>query len=176
MNLTSFNVLLGAVLSAQSVLGVHGTELRLPKRPAEKSVETTITALVNKSAIFRGKRVRVSASYHSDGIHHSVLMEPNCGRPAPDPKTPPTKEPDCGPSVVPVDSEKAANDAGSQDLDRALAQNPLLGTMDKHITAEFTGKFRCVPSCESPKYFVLEIERVENLKVEMKNMKPHWPE
>jgi hypothetical protein len=29
--------------------------------------------------------------------------------------------------------------------------------------------------CASPKYLSLEIERVENLKVEMKDLKPHRP-
>ena len=143
-----------------------------PQKRLSKPIEGTITELVESSARFGGKRVRVPASFHSDGIHRSVLMEPSCGQPKP---TVPAKEPDCGTSVVPVDSEKAENDPGNAELDRALAQNPRLGTMDKYITAEFTGIFRCVPSCKSPKYFKLEIERVENLKVEMKDIKPHRP-
>ena len=76
--------------------------------------------------------------------------------------------------IVPMESDNAENVPGNQDLDRALAQGER-STRDKHITAEFTGIFRCVPSCASPKYFTLEIERVENLKVEMKDLKPHRP-
>jgi hypothetical protein len=151
-------------------------ELAADRRAAaRKPVETTITQLIESGAKFNDKRVRVSASFHSDGRKLTLLREPNCGRPNGATKTPPQGEPQCNRGVVPVDSDKAENDPGNADLDRALAQSPLLGTMDKYITAEFTGKFRCVPSCASPKYFSLEIERVENLKVEMKDLKPHRP-
>lgn len=143
-------------------------------RPA-KPIGTTMTELVESSGKFSGKRVRVFASFHSDGREHTVLMEPNCGQFNRTSETPPQGEPQCGRGVIPLDSHKAENDPGSAALNQALAQNPLLGTTDKHITAEFTGIFRCVPSCPSPKYFSLEIERVENLKVEMKDLKPHRP-
>ena len=167
----SLSVLFCAVVVSLPVLRVQGTDFRLPQRAADKSIETTITALLKKSAIFSGKRVRVSASFHTDGIEQSVLLEPDCGS-----RTPPPGAPQCSRGVAPVDSDKAENDPGNADLDRALAQSGRAGTMDKHITAEFTGVFRCVPSCASPKYFTLEIERVENLKIEMKDLKPHRPE
>ena len=146
-----------------------------PQAPPRKPVETAITQLIESGAKFNGKRVRVSASFHSDGIERSVLMEPNCGQPNRTSKATPQREPQCSRGVGPVDSDKAENDPGNADLDRVLAQNPLLGTRDKFITAEFTGIFRCVPSCSHPKWFKLEIERVENLKVEMKDIKPHRP-
>jgi hypothetical protein len=146
-----------------------------PQAPAQKAIETTITQLTESSAKFDHKRVRVSASFHSDGIERAVLMEPNCGRPTVTSETHPRGESQCSRGIVPVDSDKAENDPGNADLDRTLAQNPLLGTRDNYITAEFTGIFRCVPSCASPKYFRLEIEHVENLKVAMKDLKPHRP-
>jgi hypothetical protein len=145
-----------------------------PQAPTRKPVETTITQLVGSGAKFNGKLVRVSASFHS-GRHVTLLREPNCGQPKRTAKTPPQAEPQCSRGVVPIDSDKAENDPGNADLDRALAQNPLLGTTDKYITAEFTGIFRCVPSCSHPKWFELKFDRVENLKVEMKNLKPHRP-
>lgn len=145
-----------------------------PQPSTRKPIEVTITQLIESGAKFNNKRVRVSASFHSDGIERTLLREPNCGRPN-GTKTPAQGEPQCSRGVVPRDSGKAENDPGNADLDRTFAQSPLLGTMDKHITAEFTGIFRCVPSCASPKYFSLEIERVENLKVEMKDLKPHPP-
>jgi hypothetical protein len=157
------------------VLGQEKIDFRMPRGDSAKSIETTITTLITKSATFNRKRVRVFASFHSDGIEHSVLMEPNCGQPSRTSKTPSQSELQCGRGVVPVDSAKAENDAGNADLDRALAQSPLLGTTDKYITAEFTGIFRCVSSCASPKYFTLEIERVENLSVKIKDLKPHVP-
>jgi hypothetical protein len=136
---------------------------------------TTISALVKSSAKFNGKRVRIFASLHTDGLEHSVLMEPNCGQLNRTSGTSPEREPQCGRGVVPVDSDKAEKDPGNAALDRALAQRPLLGTTDKYITAQFTGIFRCVPSCASPKYLKFEIERVEDLKVEMKDLNPHRP-
>jgi len=146
-----------------------------PQAFARKPVEATITQLIESGAKFNRKLVKVSVSFHSDGIERSVLMEPNCGRFAGTSKTPPPDEPQCYRGVVPTESDKAENDPGNVDLDRALAQNRRLGTMDKYITAEFTGIFRCVPSCAHPKWFELKFERVENLKVEMKDLKPHRP-
>ena len=146
-----------------------------PQAFARKPVEATITQLIESGAKFNHKLVKVSASFHSDGIERSVLMEPNCGRFAGTSKTPPPGEPQCYRGVVPTESAKAENDPGNADLDRALSQNPLLGTSDKYITAEFTGVFRCVPSCSRPKWFELNFDRVENLKVQMKDLKPHRP-
>jgi hypothetical protein len=166
----SLSTLLCAMVVSPSVLGQQRTGFRLPQGASDKFGETTITALITKSATFNGKRVRVFASFHSDGIERSVLMEPNCG----EPETPSANEPQCRRGVVPTESDKAEKDPGNQSLDRALAQGNR-GTMDKQITAAFTGIFRCVPSCASPKYFTLEIERVENLSVEIKDLKPHLP-
>ena len=145
-----------------------------PKGDPAKPTETTITALVEASAKFSGKRVHVFASFHTDGIHESALMEPNCGLLDGTSKTPPPSQPQCARGIVPTNSTKAGDDPGKQSLDRELAQGNR-STRDKHITAEFTGIFRCIPSCASPKYFSLEIERVANLKVEMKDLKPHRP-
>ncbi len=144
-----------------------------PQASTRKPVETTITQLVESGAKFNGKLVRVSASFHS-GRHVTLLLEPNCGLLDGTSKTP-LGEPQCNKGVIPVESDNAENDPGNADLYRALEQNPLLGTMDKHITAEFTGKFRCVPSCAHSKSFELKFDRVENLKVEIKDLKPHRP-
>lgn len=141
-----------------------------PQAGARKPIETTITQLIESGAKFNGKRVRIAASFHTDGIERSVLLEPNCGS-----KTSPPGAPQCTRGVAPVDSDRAENDPGNADLDRALGESGRAGTMDEHITAEFIGIFRCVPSCTSPKYFSLEIERVEDLKVEKKDSKPHRP-
>ena len=97
-------------------------------------------------------------------------MEPNCGQPG----ASGANEPQCRRGVVPMESDKAEKDPGNQSLDRALAQGNR-STMDKHITAAFTGMFRCDPSCVSPNRLTLEIERVENLRVEMKDLEPHPP-
>ena len=142
-----------------------------PKKPTE----TTITALVESSAKFNGTRVRVLASFRTDGIERSVLLEPYCGRPDNISATPPPGELQCSRGIAPINSDKADQDPGKAELDRVLAESGRSGTVDKHITAEFTGKFSCAPSCANAKRLNLEVERVENLKVEMKELKPHRP-
>ncbi len=144
-----------------------------PQTSSAKPIETTITELVKSSTKFNGKRVRIFASFPTDGIQRSWLMEPNCGLFDGISKTPPPGKPQCARGVVPTDSDKADNDR-SQSLDLALAQGKR-GTSDKHITAEFTGRFRCVPSCSSAKRLTLEIERVDKLDVVMNDMRPHLP-
>ena len=165
-----------SALSLACLIGVcFASELPAGRQAsARKPVDATITQLVDSGAKFNGKFVRVSASFHS-GRHITLLLEPNCGLLDGTSKTAPQGEPQCNRGVIPVESDKAENDPGNVDLYRALEQNPLLGTMDKHITAEFTGKSRCVPSCAHPKSFELKFDRVENLKVEMKDLKPHRP-
>ena len=145
-----------------------------PQAPARKPVDATITQLVESGTRFNSKLVRVLASFHS-GRHGAVLLEPNCGLLDGTSKTPPPGEPQCYRGVVPKESNEAENDPGNADLDRALAQNPRLGTMDKYITADFTGTFRCVPSCAHAKRFELKFDRIENLKFKMIDLKPHRP-
>lgn len=137
-----------------------------------KQVEATITALVESSTKFNGKRVRVRASYSSDGIDHDVLMEPNCGRPTDASRATRSGEPQCVRGVVPTDWPE--NDPGTDELARTSRQGAR-GTDDEYITADFTGRFSCVPSCTSPKYFSLQIERVENVKIKTKDLRPHHP-
>jgi hypothetical protein len=143
-----------------------------PQAQPTKPVEATITQLVESSAKFNGKRVRVRASYSSDGIDFDVLMEPNCGRPTDTSKATPSGEPQCARGVVPTDWPE--NDPGTDELARTSPQGAR-GTSGEYITADFIGRFICVPSCTSPKYFTLQIERVENVKIKMKNLKPHRP-
>ena len=149
-----------------SALRPHRIDAQIQLGASDKIVETTVTALIMNSAKFHGKHVKVSASFHTDGIERSVLMEPNCRVPG----THDANRPQCRRGIVPMDSDKAEDDPGDQSLDRVLAERN--GAMDKHITAAFTGIFRCVPSCASPKWFTLKIERVENLKVERKDTNP----
>src|SRR5947208_1910205 len=75
-----------------------------PQTRSAMPSRTTISALVKSSAKFNGKRVRIFASLHTDGLEHSVLMEPNCGQLNRTSGTSPEREPQCGRGVVPVDS------------------------------------------------------------------------
>lgn len=159
-------VLLGspfAMLGQASVSRTH----------AARPVDTTVTVLVESPQKFIGRRVHIFASFHSDGIHFTLLKEPNCGLFDGTSKTPPPNQPQCSRGIVPIDPAKTIDNPGDQALDQALAKG-WRGTEDKHITAEFTGIFRRVRSA-SRKYFGLEIERTENVKVKMKDMNPHRP-
>jgi len=118
--------------------------------------------------------VRVFASFHTDGIERSVLLEPNCGLLDGTSKTPPPGEPQCYRGLAPAESDKLEGDPTNERLDQILKQGER-STSDKHITAEFTGIFRCKPSCASTKLFVLEIERLDKLEVVMKDHRPHRP-
>jgi hypothetical protein len=160
-------------LTLLDISGVRALGVSLQKSTA-RPTETTITELVKSSARFSEKLVRVFASFHTDGFENSVLMEPNCGLRDGTSKTPPPGQPQCARGVVPYDSDKADHDPGNKNLDRALSQGER-GTGDKHITAEFIGRFRCIPSCVSAKRFTLELQRVEKLEVVMKDMRPHRP-
>jgi len=168
-----------SLLGIKLVLGQRGVQIAAlstahPQKSTARPTQITITELVKSSAKFSGKRVTVFASFHGDGIHQSVLMEPNCGRFDGTSKTPPPGEPQCHRGVVPFDSDKNENDPGSNELDRAMEKG-LRSTEDKYITAEFTGIFRCVSSCAAAKWFKLELERVDKLEVVMKDMRPHRP-
>jgi len=143
--------------------------------PTSRTIQTTITALVTSSNKFNAKRVRIFATYDTDGIHRSVLLEPNCGVFEGTSKTPPSGQPQCESGVVPRETDKLESDSNYERLLQVLNQGER-STRDKHITAEFTGIFRCKPSCTSPKFFVLEMERVEKVEVVWKNLKPHLPE
>src|SRR5215475_9528640 len=100
---------IGAVLLPACLLGLWLHALRLPalaQSSAAGVVEATITDLVKSSAKFNGKRVRVLASFHTDGVHRSVLLEPNCGLFDGTSKTPPPGQPQCYRGVTPSESEK----------------------------------------------------------------------
>jgi hypothetical protein len=158
------------------VIGMHSFALPTahPQTASAKPIETTITELIKSTAKFNGKRVRVPASFHTDGMHVSVLLEPNCGLFDGTSKTAPPGQPQCYRGVAASESAKLEGDPENKRLDEILGQGEH-STRDKHITAEFTGVFNCRPSCISPKRFVLDIERIDKLEVVWKNLKPHWP-
>lgn len=59
-------------------------------------------------------------------------------------------------------------------LDRSLGQG-MRATIDKRIAATFTGRFVLRDSYSSRPRFVLNIERIDHLKVTPINLKPHVP-
>lgn len=173
MNLQTAKGMLGFVFLFGSNFAAF-SQTRVSSNHTTQPIETTVTALVKSPAKFNGKRVHLFASFHTDGLHLSNLMEPNCGILDGTSKTPPPNQPPCARAIAAANSAKSSNDEGDQALDVALAKGER-GTSDKHITAEFIGVFRCGTSCKSPKHLKLEIERTENVNVEMKDMKPHHP-
>jgi hypothetical protein len=161
-------------LMAQSAfghLGAYPHELILAdvlsSRPAQfsgqteqssKAINVTTCEIVEEALRFVGKRVRFSAKFQSDGIEHSVLTDLDCGR-----------------GIEPFVSDEVEQHPDIQALERALDKG-MRGTMDKRIVAIFTGRFILRDSDSSRLRFVLNIERLDELKVTPVDLKPHVPQ
>ena len=156
--------------SAFGHLGAYSNELILAgvlsSRPAQLSGETeqspkainvTVCEIVEDALRFVGKRVRFSAKFQSDDIEHSVLTDPDCGR-----------------GIEPFVPDEVEQHPDIQALDRALDKGKR-GTMDKLIVATFTGRFVLRDSDSSRLRSVLNIERIDELKVTPVDLKPHVP-
>ena len=121
-----------------------------------KAINTTVCEIVEDPLRFVGKRVRFSARFDSDGIERSVLTDPSCGR-----------------GIEPFVPDEVEQHPDIDAFDRALDQG-MRGTIDKRIVATFTGRF-VVRDSHSRLRFVLNIERVDDLKVTRVDLKPHVP-
>jgi len=124
---------------------------------SSKAIETTVCEVVGDALRFVGERVRFSARFVSDGRHGSVLIDSNCGR-----------------GIEPFVADEVEQHPDIQALDRALGKG-MLGTMDRRITATFTGRFVVRDSYSSWLQYALEIERIDDLKVTLVDLKPHVP-
>jgi len=122
-----------------------------------KAISATVCEIVEDPLRFVGKRVRFSASFVSDGIERSVLTDPSCGR-----------------GIEPFVPDEVEQHPDIEILDRALGQG-MRGTIDKRIVATFTGRFVLRDSHSSRLRFVLNIERIDDLKVTPIELKPHEP-
>jgi hypothetical protein len=114
-----------------------------PRSNDESPAETTLCKIVAHSQRFDGRRVRFHASFVGDGIEHAVLVSSGCKL-----------------GIVPYlpTSEKLPNDLDA--FERAIyVSKP--GTIDKRITAVFTGVFRWKP----PKGRTLDVEQIAELRV-----------
>jgi hypothetical protein len=70
----SHELILADVLSSRSAQFSGQTE------QSSKAINVTVCEIVENALRFVGKRVRFSAKFQSDGIEHSVLTDPDCGR------------------------------------------------------------------------------------------------
>ncbi|SRR6266566_2212852 len=124
---------------------------------SSKAINVTVCEIVEDALRFVGKRVRLSAKFQSDGIEHSVLTDPDCGR-----------------GIEPFVPDEVEQHPDIQAFDRALDKG-MRGTMDKRIAATFTGRFGLRDSASSRLRFVLNIDRIDELKVTPVDLKPHVP-
>lgn len=122
---------------------------------SSRAINVTVCEIVKDALRFVGKRVRFSAKFQSDGIEHSVLTDPDCGR-----------------GIEPFVPDEVEQHLDIQTLDRALDRG-MRGTMDKRIVATFTGRFVLRDSDSSRLRFFLNIERIDELKVTPVDLKPH---
>jgi hypothetical protein len=125
--------------------------------PVPNPIDTTVCEVVGDSQRFDGKKVRFFARFQSDGIERSVLTDSKCAR-----------------GIIPFVPDEVENHRDIQAFDRALEQG-IRGTRDKHVVATFTGRFVRQAKPSSNPRFILQIERIDNLKVIMINLKPHVP-
>ena len=147
----SHELILTDVLSSRSAQFSGQTE------QSSKAINVTVCEIVEDPLRFVGKRVRFSAKFQSDGIEHSVLTDPDCGR-----------------GIEPLVPDEVERHPDIEAFDRALDQG-MRGTIDKRIVATFTGRFVLRDSYSSRLGFVLNIERIDDCKVTQVNLKPHVP-
>ena len=130
---------------------------QIEQTQASKAISTTICEIVEDPLRFVGNRVRFSARFDSDGIERSVLTDASCGR-----------------GIEPFVPDEIERHPDIEALDRALRQG-MRGTMDKRIVATFTGRFVLRDSYSSHSRYVLNIERIDDLKATLVDLKPHVP-
>ncbi|HXX99857.1 MAG TPA: hypothetical protein VEI54_02980 [Candidatus Limnocylindrales bacterium] len=150
----SHELILADVLSAKPAEFPSETE----QTESSHVVNTSVCEIVGDVLRFVGKRVRFSAKFQSDGFEYSVLTDPECGR-----------------GIEPFVPDEIDQHPDIQAFDHALDAG-IRGTIDKHIVATFTGRFVLRNSDSSRLRFVLNIERVDHLKVTLVDMKPHIPQ
>jgi len=125
--------------------------------PNSSVVMTSVCELSNKPIAFDGKMVRFHAQFESDGIERSVLIDSECPQGA----------------VLPYMADHAS---GNKSLDEAIATGHP-GTLDKSITATFTGLFHYSAKPEMCTFISkelcrrsIEITQVSNLILTMKQI------
>ena len=103
---------------------------------------------------YQGMRVRLRASFETDGLEHSILADSDCKR-----------------GIVPRIAKGAEHNSDVEALERAVAKGRR-GTIDKHIVGTFTGTvvYREKPSPSGT--LILEIEKIDDLQVTNKRP-PH---
>ena len=147
-------------------LGAYAHELILidvistkPTKPdqSSKAINTTLCEVVEDALQFDGKRVRFSAKFVSDGIERSVLTDFSCSR-----------------GIEPFVPDEVEHHPDIEAFDRAT-DTGRLGTGDRRIVGTFTGHFIVKRDSNSRLRFVLNIERIEDLKVTPVDLKPHVP-
>lgn len=119
------------------------------QREPEKPIETTICDIVKHPETFVGKLVRFHAIFLSDGMDRSTLRDRKCKG-----------------GIAPRTSAEVDSHPDIKEFDRALSQGNM-GTMDKDVTATFTGRFQCKPNCTAIGGRMLEIEQISDLQVTM---------
>ncbi len=113
-------------------------------------IATTLCEIVAHPEEFADKLVRFKAYFESDGMDHSILVQPGCQR-----------------GIVPYPAADGKKRADVQRFEEAIdAGAP--GTADKIVVATFTGRFVWKP----PSKRILRIEGVSDLRVSHSSSRP----
>jgi hypothetical protein len=108
-----------------------------------KPISSTLCEVLAHPQNFDGKRVQFRASFISDGREHSILTFPGCKL-----------------GIIPFISDEREHHSDIEAFNAAWRTGER-GTLDKKITAVFTGRFRNVP----PSRRELEIDAITELQV-----------
>ena len=123
----------------------YGEHRSSPCSPYEPVLDTNICDIVKSPASFAAKCVRIAGDFDSDGFEHSVIFDSSCPQIGLEPWTSETATKKLDAAMCPADSEHCG-----------------VGTLNRRITARFTGRFVWRPNASRDKR-VLEINMIEDL-------------
>jgi len=121
-------------------------------KPEVLPIPTAVCAITMQPRLYRGKLVSFQAEFWSDGIEHSVLVDPWCKH-------------GLGPNWT-------GSPKGEEAFDKALRTGGP-GTLDKTITATWIGRFAWHPG-QIPTW-VLKVIEIKDLKLDYIPPPPDLP-
>ena len=143
---------LGSCLICAVVLVAPISCLCLAKKAEVRPVATTVCAITTHPRFYQGKLVSFEAQFQSDGIEHSILVDPWCKHG--------------------LDPNWTKSPKGEEAFDKALYTG-YRGTLDKTITATWIGRFAW--HREQIPRWVLNIVEIKNLKLDYDPPPPDLP-
>jgi hypothetical protein len=128
-------------------IGIAACSLQSLADTDSQTTTATVCAICADPKTFDGKEVSVSGEFTNDGMHGSVLTDPNC-------------------NAVGIAITAPQHFKGDAEFQKALQQGRLPGTTGMKVTGTFVGRFTWHPH-DIPKR-ILVLKEVRDLSVTMK--------